>query len=713
MERMRVMSILINSHKGMSALRWIWIVATMLLLLAGSLIGQSKDSEKGSKNIGKAPSSSTSPSTTESADPAIPDRAKSYYYYMQGHMMEEQGRFRESIEQYKLAIKYDPGASFLSAELASVYARNSAIKDAVLEAEAAIRKDPNNLEAHRLLGNIYRSLVGDTDSPQRPTESMLDKAIEQYEAMTRIDSSSTEDWVALGQLYRRANKNDQALASFKRCLELEPDSESCLTNLAFLYTDLSDNEQAIALLEKNLPRKVDSAQLYIAMGYAYERGKNYKKAIEFYRKAIALDHSNLNVNRSLAESLLQDGQLKAALDEFKAIVEVDKSDADSYLRIGQIYRRLGNFDGALQNLLNAQLLKPDSIDTTYNLALLYEEQNKYEEALEKLNDLLKSTEKKMGTYSPAEMNNRGIFLERLGMVYRKMEKYPEAIKTFEQLKALDKDNAAKADSIIIDTYRAAKDLSTAIRLANEGIQKYPQVRGFKLQLAELIDDKGDYDAARLQLEKLLNQTKDDREVYLTLAQIQEKRKMYAEAEKNVQAATALATEEQKESILFFQGAIYERQKKYDEAEASFLQTLKINPQNAAALNYLGYMLADRGVRLEEALRYIQQAVELEPNNGAYLDSLGWAYYRLKKFDLAEANLLKAIERIPKDPTIHDHLGDLYFATNRFKPATQAYEKSLDEYHKSPDQSNVDAGEMAKVQKKLDDLKARLAQNVSK
>jgi tetratricopeptide (TPR) repeat protein len=126
------------------------------------------------------------------------------------------------------------------------------------------------------------------------------------------------------------------------------------------------------------------------------------------------------------------------------------------------------------------------------------------------------------------------------------------------------------------------------------------------------------------------------------------------------------------------------------------------------------MLADRGFRLEEALKYIQQALDLEPGNGAYLDSLGWVYFRMKKYDLAETNLLMAIEKLPKDPTIQDHLGDVYMATDRLKYATNAYEKSLENYRVNSDQeSNVDPDDMAKVQKKLDDLKSRLAQNVNK
>jgi tetratricopeptide (TPR) repeat protein len=115
-----------------------------------------------------------------------------------------------------------------------------------------------------------------------------------------------------------------------------------------------------------------------------------------------------------------------------------------------------------------------------------------------------------------------------------------------------------------------------------------------------------------------------------------------------------------EQLLFQLGAVLERQGKVDAAETAFTKVLTLNPKSAGALNYLGYMLADRGVRLEESLAYVQQAVALDPYNGAYLDSLGWVYFRLGRLELAEENLLNAIERLRTTGVVYDHLGDLYY-----------------------------------------------------
>jgi tetratricopeptide (TPR) repeat protein len=112
------------------------------------------------------------------------------------------------------------------------------------------------------------------------------------------------------------------------------------------------------------------------------------------------------------------------------------------------------------------------------------------------------------------------------------------------------------------------------------------------------------------------------------------------------------------------------------------------------------MWADRDVRLQEALDLLKKAVDSEPNNGAYLDSLGWAYFKLDQLDDAETYLKKAQERVRKDPTIHEHLGDLYYRKGQYQEAKTAWELSVS--------YNQDEDETRKVQKKLDELKVKLA-----
>jgi Tfp pilus assembly protein PilF len=136
--------------------------------------------------------------------------------------------------------------------------------------------------------------------------------------------------------------------------------------------------------------------------------------------------------------------------------------------------------------------------------------------------------------------------------------------------------------------------------------------------------------------------------------------------------------------------------------------LNVNPRNASTLNYYGYMLADRGIRLEEAASLIKRALADDPNNAAYQDSLGWAYFKQDKLDDAEALLRQAITRESHDPTILSHLGDVYAKMGKDSLAETQWQKSVDEWHRVLP-AEFEPAKMAEVEQKISALKRRLAQ----
>jgi Flp pilus assembly protein TadD len=139
---------------------------------------------------------------------------------------------------------------------------------------------------------------------------------------------------------------------------------------------------------------------------------------------------------------------------------------------------------------------------------------------------------------------------------------------------------------------------------------------------------------------------------------------------------ALALEPNSLQILFRLGASLERGGRRSEAETRFRRLLTLEPDFAPALNYLGYMWAEEGENLLEALDLVSRAVALEPENGAYIDSLGWAHFQLGQFEEARQNLERAAALIPDDAVIHEHLGDLYVAVGEFESAQATYQRAL-------------------------------------
>ena len=131
------------------------------------------------------------------------------------------------------------------------------------------------------------------------------------------------------------------------------------------------------------------------------------------------------------------------------------------------------------------------------------------------------------------------------------------------------------------------------------------------------------------------------------------------------------------TVFFSLGAARERAGAHEQAEAAFRQLLELVPDYAPALNYLGYMWADRGENLEEAVRMLHRAVAIEPDNGAYVDSLGWAYFRLGRYQEARLHMEWAVRLVPDDPTIFEHLGDIYLRLEDRERARESYRQALD------------------------------------
>jgi tetratricopeptide (TPR) repeat protein len=329
-----------------------------------------------------------------------------------------------------------------------------------------------------------------------------------------------------------------------------------------------------------------------------------------------------------------------------------------------------------------------------------------------MKDLLKKSEKPDGKYSTGEKSNRAVFLERLGAIYRDQGNIQAANETFREIVALGgDDNIERGYQEIIDTFREAKEWQKALDTAKEAVQKLPSSQ-LKMVLAAQQADMGDADKALKDVRALLKGDAEDREIYLRLAEMNTRLRRFSDAAQALDKAEQLSNKpDDKEYVWFLRGANFEREKHYTEAEEQFKKVLASDPEHASALNYLGYMLADQNMKLEEALGYIKRAVDLDPTNGAYLDSLGWAYFRLGKYELAEDNLLRASQKINTDPTVHDHLGDLYQKTGRLKLAATNWERALTEWNRTI-AAEVDPADQARVQQKLDSAKMKLAKEES-
>ncbi len=217
-----------------------------------------------------------------------------------------------------------------------------------------------------------------------------------------------------------------------------------------------------------------------------------------------------------------------------------------------------------------------------------------------------------------------------------------------------------------DLYERIKQGDRAIEVYESMPASSPLRSTAELQIGLVLETLERKDEAQKHLETLVARDPSDPEALLALANLQRSRKLFAEAADTYTNALALLQKTGRAdwTTYYFRGVSYERSKRWPLAEADFKRALELFPDQPLVLNYLGYSWVDQGVNLDEAFRMLRKAVDLRPEDGYIVDSLGWAYYKLGKYDDAVRELERAIELKPADPVINDHLGDAYWKVGR-------------------------------------------------
>lgn len=641
------------------------------------------------------------------------DKAAAYFNYSMAHIYSDLAAaygnraeyLNQAIDYYRAAIQADPGAGFLSTELSDLYVQAGQGRKAVMDAEDVLKANPKDLSARRILGRIYARLIGDPQNG-RIDESMVRKALDQYSKITETETTDVESWVMLGRLHKIVQSNTESEKAYKRVLELDADNEDALTGLAMVAADSGDVAGAASLLERASAKSPNLRSL-TALAEAYEQMKDFKGAAKAWQRSLDMSGGNPEIKRQLGNALVQSDQLDEAAQVFEELATDEPKDVLSVLRLSQIYRQKRNFDKAREFAKKAIELDGSNLEVQYNEVNLLEAEGKIKEALATLQQMLKTSERK--TYLPQEKGNRVLLLERLGMMQRGNEQFADAVKTFQAAIDLEPGAGGRMSAQLVESYRQAKDFPKAEAEIEAALKKYPDDRVLKSLKGSILAETGKPQQAADWMKQMLD-GRADREVYLGIAQVWEKGKNYEEMGKALDQAEKLSlSNEDKEGVFFLRGAMLEKQKKFDLAEAEFKKILQLDPKNPGALNYLGYMLADKNIRLPEALQMIQTALEQDPQNSAYLDSIGWVYFRLNKLDEAEKYLRMSLERLSKDPTVHDHLADVLLQQGKVKEAIGQWEQSLSEWGATAP-SEKDPAEVAKVQKKLDAAKVKVAKD---
>jgi tetratricopeptide (TPR) repeat protein len=590
----------------------------------------------------------------------------------------------QAIAAYKRAMDLDPLAADVPAELAALYLRENRVPEALAAAEQAVKIAPANSEANRVLGTIYAALAegAQNESPrgranqnqpqsQAQTAENTAKAIRHLELAIAHPEGEADPNVraTLSRLYMQGGQFDKAIPLLTALVNQEPQWQDGPLLLAEAYAGSGKNADAIAWLKQ---KSAEDPRLLPPLADFYEREHRWADAAAAYEQAVRRAPKNAELKARYASALRNaggreiPGKARAVLTD---LVGAQPHDGRALYLLSQAERRLGDLPAAEKTARRVIAEDGKSPWGYYALAESLEERHQYQAVVDELTPPLNE----LRTRAAATAFERGLLLPHLGFAYQELGQMDKAIAVFEEARKASPDDPSVA-AYLVDANIAAKKYAAAAALARAAAEEHPDDLRLARLEAQALRQSGKPDEGVTVLEKAAKQHADDPTAYVALAQY------YSEADRSAQAIQVLKDARTKfpddTSIVFELGAVFDKEKKFADAEATFRELLTQDPENAAALNYLGYMLAERGERLDESVGLLKKALEMEPDNGSYLDSLGWAYYKEDKLDLAEDNLKRAADQQKTNSVIQDHYADVLFKLGRYQDAIAAWTRAL-------------------------------------
>src|SRR5450631_1136914 len=391
-----------------------------LAVLAAGLTGGASLCQTSDQAAGQS-SPSTELSNAGSEAAKTTPRADAYYNFTMGHIYEQQYETTskpeyasQAIDAYKKAYALDPKSPVIGERLAEMYWKAQRTHEAVTEAQALLKRDPSDLQSRRLLGRIYLRSLGDFSAGNGQSE-VVERAIEQYAEIYRLDPTDSESALWLARLYRLRNDHDKAEEVLRGMLKEDPDDEPAIEQLTQLLLDEGKSPEAVGLLE-GMTSHTPSPVLLDLLGDAYTQTRELAKAEQAYRRAADLDPSELNHLRGLGQTLMAEEKYADALPVYQKLIDLMPDDADNYLAISQVYRELQQLDRAEENLLKARQYAPGDVKIMYNEAMLYQAQGRYEDAIRVLSDAISGV-KGQSAVMPSRRRSLSALYQQLGQLY--------------------------------------------------------------------------------------------------------------------------------------------------------------------------------------------------------------------------------------------------------------------------------------------------------
>jgi predicted Zn-dependent protease len=626
------------------------------------------------------------------ATPTDP-KAEAFYEFMMARRLESAGDTAGALAALERARKLDPKSAEISAELAGYYFRQNRANEAVAAAQAALKLDKDNVEAHHTLGTIYSawSEGGAPPPPGQTAASARAVAIEHLTAIfnTPLMATNPNLQMTLGRLQLRAGKADLAIPILEKVAQQAPWAAEPLLLLyeaQIAVGKLTEAEQSLVQAAEVNPR------YFAQLGQFYERQDKWADAASAYEQAIGSSQKpsrDLQIRYAAALINIEGGGAKArgVLNE---LLKASPSDTRVLYLLSNAERSAGDEKAAEATARKIIGIDPTNVGGLRALVAVLFERYDYKQIVDVVSPLAKEPSRAKGR----EFEGAAVLVQ-LGIAHQQLAQWDPAIAAFTAAKTLTPDDP-DIDAYLVQANLTARRFDRAEAVARAALSRDPdQPRMVRLRAQALLKAGKAPEANKLLEDGVARQPK-SREFVVGLADLYAEQKRTDDAVRVLEQARKTFGDDQ--ALTMRIANVYESGGRFDEAEKELRRLMANDPLDADAMNSLSYMFAERGQRLPEAIDLAQRALKIEPDNPAYLDTLGWAFFKHGRTEEAAEPLAKAATVLTGNSVIQDHHGDVLAKRGRTGEAIAAWERAL-----AGDGEQIDR---AAIEKKIKGAKAR-------
>lgn len=576
--------------------------------------------------------------------------------FIQAKLAASDGHFDEALSLMDKVVASDPNDPVVLFERASMLLDAGKMDKGEAELRKVVTLKPDFYDAQRLLGRMLLDRAGND-------QTKINDALEHLRAAFKIYPDDLPTGMAISQIYLSTGRPAEAEKVLATMLERAPDQRALNFTYAQVLTKLGRGDESKQYLERAVEIDPTFGPAIMQLVDIYQKENDFTKAADLLQPLIAEDPLNLDLQRQQAFFYLRAGNAEKARALFKQISDSDPKDARARFYLAEALSDLEQYDEAQKIYRTLLEQTPEDVDVLASFGLSQVAQRKLDDASKTFHTLLNV--KDLPDNLKVLANTQLAYIELL------RNNYGAALEMVRPLLIFNDKANSQAINIGLDALRKEKKYNEAVAFLQPLVDRFGSDPFVNARYVEMLVRSGEAEKAK---QAAATQAKFGPKNTVASAEAMIQAEDYKDAIALVK--DAMRTKPDDLDLQFALGSAYERGGDKKAAEGVFLGILQAHPDNAQTLNYLGYMWAENGVNLDRAADMINKAVAAEPRNGAFVDSLGWVYFQKGNLDLAEKYLSDATHLLPRDATVHEHLGDVFAKRGDFARALNLYRAAL-------------------------------------